>query len=81
MLPLLSVGLSLQRALLVHGRLTAPITWATAAEVIGILVILEICISVFGMVGATAAGVAFIGGRLVSNLLLLPPCARVLRVE
>ncbi len=81
MLPFLSVALSYQRALLVHGRLTAAITWATAAEVIGILAILELCISAFDMVGATAAGVAIIGGRLISNVLLLPPCTRVLKTQ
>jgi hypothetical protein len=78
-LPALSVLLSFQRAILVHGRKTGPLTWATIIEVGGIIVALWLGISGLRIVGVTAAAAAFIFGRLAGNLYLLPPCARVIR--
>ncbi len=78
LLPALSVLLSFQRAILVQGRLTRPITVATATEVAGIIVALLALIQGFGLVGATAAAVGFVAGRLASNSVLMPPCLRVL---
>jgi hypothetical protein len=69
-IPGLSVLLSLQRAWLMHQRATRPITWATIAEIAGIATILALMIFHFGSVGAVAAAVAFVGGRLAANLIL-----------
>jgi hypothetical protein len=79
LLPALSVLLSLQRAVLVNAHTTAPITWSTAIEVAGIVLALAALIVGLDMVGATAAAIAFIAGRVAGNLYLVPPCARVLR--
>jgi len=75
--PALSVLLSLQRAILVHGRRTAPITWATIAEVSGIAGFLLLAVNGWGMIGAVAAAWAFLVGRVAGNSLLLAPCAVV----
>ncbi len=77
-LPALSVLLSFQRAILVQGRVTRPITVATATEVGGIIVTLLALVHGVGLVGATAAAIAFLAGRLGSNTYLVPPCLRVL---
>jgi O-antigen/teichoic acid export membrane protein len=77
-LPALSVVLSLQRAILVQGRRTRPITGATLTEVTGIVLIFAVFGWGFDLVGVTAAIVAFVGGRLGGNLFLVPSCRRVL---
>jgi Na+-driven multidrug efflux pump len=73
LLPALSVMLSLQRAILVHGRNTAPITWATALEIGGIVAALWFGTAGMDLVGATAAAIAFIAGRLLCNAALIRP--------
>jgi hypothetical protein len=77
--PALSVVQSLQRAMLVQGRQTAPVTWGTVVEVGGILLGLAITIHGLVLVGATAAAISFLFGRLAGNLFLVPPCLRLLR--
>jgi hypothetical protein len=77
-LPALSVLLSLQRAILVHGRLTGPIKSSTAIEVVGIVIALMLLIGGFDMIGATAAAIAFLAGRIGGNVALVAPCRRVL---
>jgi len=72
-IPALSVLLSLQRALLMHARATRPITGATLAEIGGIALILSILILRFEFAGAIAAAIAFVGGRLIANVILLRP--------
>ena len=79
LLPAMSVALSLQRAILVHGRTTRPVTVATALEMTVIIAVLLLTIQGLGMVGATAAAIAFVLGRASSNLFLVPPCLDVLR--
>jgi len=71
LMPLLSVALNLERALLVHGRRTAPVTLASALEVGVIAAVLTVCVGPLGMVGATAAALAFLAGRLAANAQLL----------
>lgn len=71
LMPLLSVLLSLQRALLVSARRTRPITWASLIEVAGILAVLAWAILGGHWVGATAAAAAFMVGRLAANGYLL----------
>ena len=77
--PALSVMQALQRATLVQARVTAPLTWGTVVEVSGIFAGLLLTVAGMELVGATAAAVAFLGGRLAGNLYLIPPSLRVLR--
>ena len=72
-LPGLSVILSFQRAVLVNGRNTSPVTMATMLEVIGITISMLITIRWLNLVGAVAAAISFIFGRLAANLYLVYP--------
>jgi hypothetical protein len=78
-IPLLSVALSYQRAILVLAHVTRPITWATVLEVGVVAVGFPILAWGFGMVGVTAAVTAFLVGRLAGNVLLIRPCAKVVK--
>ena len=78
-LPFLSVLLSFQRAILVEGRKTQHITWASVIEVTAVAVLFLTLGFGFEVVGATAAFTAFLGGRLLSTVYLAPGCASVLR--
>lgn len=77
-MPALTVLLSMQRALLVHGRATGPVTLGTLIEMAGIVATLFLVITLSPLVGATAAGIAWIAGRIFGNLYLVPPCLRQL---
>ncbi len=76
LMPGLSVMLSLQRAFLMHKRKTNPITWATFLEVGGTLAGLLLTIKGLHLAGALAASFSLMGGRLLSNLFLLPALRR-----
>jgi hypothetical protein len=76
LLPALEVMLSFQRSLLVDARRTTLITWATALEVLSILAALAVGIGLLDLVGAVAAAVALLLGRLVANLFLARPALR-----
>jgi hypothetical protein len=78
-LPLLSVLLSFQRAILVYGRTTKPITWTSMIEMAGVAIVLFITIKILGMVGAVAATTAIFLGRIGGNVYLIPPCSKVLK--
>jgi len=78
-LPFLSVLLAFQRAILVEGRRTQHITWASVIEVTTVAVLFLTLGFRFEVVGATAAFTAFLGGRLLSTIYLAPGCASVLR--
>jgi hypothetical protein len=78
-IPFFSVMLSFQRAILVIGQGTRPITWATMIEVGTIAVGFPILGWRLGVVGATAAALAFVVGRIGGNLFLVRPCLRILR--
>ncbi len=71
--PFIEVWLSLQRGLQVNGRKTTPITIATAIELCGIIIVLFLCINVFNMVGAIAASIALLIGRLLTVIYLFFP--------
>jgi O-antigen/teichoic acid export membrane protein len=75
----LSVLLSLQRATLVNVRRTRPITVATATEVAVIAVTFATLGWGLGLVGVTAAFLAFVAGRTASNAFLAVRCTRVVR--
>jgi len=70
-LPALSVLLSFQRAVLVQGRRTRPITVATVIEVATIAALFPLFGWGIGMVGVTAAVIAFVAGRVGGVLFLL----------
>jgi len=77
--PALSVIQALQRAMLVQARQTPAVTWGTLVEVTGILTGLLLTVVGLDLIGATAAAVSFLGGRIAGNLYLVPPCLRLLR--
>lgn len=77
-LPALSVLLSLQRAILVEGRRTRHITGASAIEVGTVAVLFVLLGWGLGLIGATAAFAAFLGGRVASNTYLYVRCLPVL---
>ena len=77
--PALSVLLAMQRGLLVHAHRTRPITWSTLCEVVVVGVILTVGIHELDLVGATAAAVAILSGRVVGTLWLIAPCLTVVR--
>ena len=80
-LPALSVLLSLQRAVLIQGRRTHPITMATSIEVAGIAILFVIFGWGLDLVGVTAAFIGFLGGRLAGVLYLARSSLEVLRAS
>jgi hypothetical protein len=79
LLPALGVLLAMQRAILVHGRRTAWITWSTVIELTGAIVVLFLAISYTSLIGATAAAWALVVGRVVGNSSLIAPCLKMIR--
>ena len=79
LLPAGSVWICFQRAVLVHARRTAPITWAGILEVAVVVVLLTVTTQVLSWVGAVGAAAAIVGGRLAGVLFLLPFTARAVR--
>ena len=80
-IPGLTVLLSFQRSLLVISRKTIPITLATVMEVGGVATVLFLTIKYLDTVGAIAAGLGFVLGRLAANLYLVYPYVQVVRKE
>ena len=78
-LPALSVLLSFQRAIQVQGRRTRPITVATVIEVVTIAALFPLFGWGLGMVGVTAAAIAFVAGRTGGVLFLFDRVRRTLR--
>ena len=75
--PFTSVLISLQRGLLVRAhRTNAPLTAATIIELVGIMGLLYLTIDGLDMVGAVAAMLSLLLGRIVGNLYLIGPCAK-----
>lgn len=72
LLPALTVLLNFQRSLLVVSGNTGPISVATATELAGIILVLLVCVVFLGMTGVVAASLAFMAGRALSNLYLVP---------
>lgn len=71
--PALTVLISFQRAVLVKAKDTKQITYGTAIEFVGIIIVVAICIKYFSLVGAVAATIAFVIGRMAACGYLLPP--------
>ena len=72
LIPGLAVLLSFQRAVLVHAKRTTPVTAATIIEVVGIVVVLSAGVFLFDAVGAVAAALALLLGRIGANIYLMP---------
>ena len=72
LLPALTVLLNFQRSSLITNGTTGPISVATALELIGIIVVLLVCVVFLNMTGVVAASIAFMIGRSMSNLYLIP---------
>ena len=71
--PALTVLISFQRAVLVKANETKQITYGTAIEFVGIIIVVAVCIKFFSLVGAVAATIAFVIGRMAACGYLLPP--------
>jgi len=80
-IPGLMVLLSFQRSVLVSTRHTTPITVATAIEVAGIIICLFLTIKFLGLIGATAAALSLVIGRVFANCYLFVPYFSMLRSE
>lgn len=65
--------------MLVLSRGTSPISSASFLEVGAIVVLLAVFIDGFALVGATAAMIALVGGRLLGNAYLARPSIRAVR--
>lgn len=77
--PMLTVLISFQRAALVNSKITKPITFGTALEFLMIIIVLYITIEWFSLVGAIAATISFVIGRISANTYLTPPFLKALR--
>jgi Na+-driven multidrug efflux pump len=70
--PALTVLISIQRGVLVNAKNTKPITLGTVIEFLTIVLSLLIFVNYLNLVGAVAATIAFVAGRLASNIYLTP---------
>jgi hypothetical protein len=71
-LPVLTVLLNFQRSTLIINGTTRPISIATALELAGIIMVLFVCVVFLNLTGVVAASLAFVTGRIMSNLYLTP---------
>ncbi len=71
--PALTVLISFQRAVLVKSNETKQITYGTAIEFVGIFIVVAAGIKFLSLVGAVAATIAFVFGRMAACGYLLPP--------
>jgi O-antigen/teichoic acid export membrane protein len=69
--PALTVLISIQRGLLVSSKRTKPITVGTITEFTTIVIALLLLINYMNLVGAVAATLAFVLGRLASTFYLM----------
>ena len=72
LLPALTVFLNFQRSSLIINGTTAPISVATAVELVGIIIVLLVCVVFLNLVGVVAAAIAFVAGKIMSNFYLVP---------
>lgn len=79
--PALTVLISFQRAVLVKAGETKQITYGTAIEFVGIIIVVAVCINFFSLVGAVAATIAFVIGRMAACTYLTPPSIRALKIK
>jgi hypothetical protein len=81
LLPALAVLIAFQHGVLVRGRRTGPVTAATAVEVATIAALFALFGFGVGVMGATAAVAAMVGGRAAGTLFLIASVRSVLRGE
>jgi Na+-driven multidrug efflux pump len=79
--PAFTVLISFQRAVLVKAKATKQITYGTAIEFIGIIIVVAVCIKFFSLVGAVAATISFVIGRIAACSYLTPPSIRALKIR
>lgn len=77
--PALTVLISVQRGVLVSAKNTQPITVGTITEFLTIVITLIILINHLNFVGAVAATIAFVAGRIASNMYLMHSTVRSLK--
>jgi progressive ankylosis protein len=77
--PALTVLISFQRGLLVSDKNTKPITLGTIIEFITIVIMLLILINFLDLVGAVAATIGFVAGRLAANFYLMDSSFRSIK--
>ena len=78
--PALTILISIQRGLLVVNKHTKPITIGTTTEFITIVISLLILINFLDVVGAVAATIGFVIGRLATNFYLMKASFRSLKL-
>ena len=71
-IPALTIFICFQRAVLVSDKNTGPITWGTAVEFVVIIIVMFLSINIFSLVGAIAATISFVIGRIAANIYLTP---------
>ncbi len=79
--PAMTVLISFERAILVKNKHTKTITIGTATEFISIIIVLGICIKYFDLVGAVAATISFVIGRMAACAYLFPPVLKALNLK
>jgi len=79
LLPALTVLLNFQRSLLLISGNTGPISIATALELIVIIAVLLVGIVFLNLIGVVAASIAFVTGKGLSTLYLVPRQSAVLK--
>ena len=72
LLPAFTVLLNYQRSSLIINNTTGPISVATAIELTGIIVVLLVCVVFLNLIGVVAASIAFVAGKAISNIYLVP---------
>jgi hypothetical protein len=77
-IPLFSMQLAYQRAILVFGRATRSITLSTILEVATIVLVLYFTIHVLDWIGVIAAVTALLAGRILGNAYMMYACRLVL---
>lgn len=77
--PSLTVLITIQRGILVAVKNTKPITVGTITEFVAIALALIIFINHLNFVGAVAATIAFVAGRIASNIYLMRSTVRSLK--
>ena len=78
--PAFTVLISFQRSVLVKANDTKQITYGTAIEFVGIIIVVALCIKYFALVGAVAATIAFVIGRMSACAYLMSPSIRALKI-
>ena len=60
---------------------TKQITYGTAIEFVGIILVVALCIKYLSLVGAVAATISFVIGRIAACAYLTPPSIRALKIR